>query len=173
MENEKITIRRFDDKNVNDYKAVLDTNYIPREFDTLSIQKLENGKNVFLMFREYAMKFLFFKNQKTELIGYAIVEDVNALPKDYKGYWHIIYGVHENVLKKNPIVISDFMISRINRRKGYGRKLAEHIINDVYCNKRISLQSVEDGVHFWYKFGFEYVNGNSSAMIIKDSKRNP
>lgn len=172
MENEKITIRRFDEKNVNEYKAILAANYIPREFDTLSIQKLENGKNVFLMFREYAMKFLFFKNQKTELIGYAIVEDVNALPKDYKGYWHIIYGVPENVLKKNPIVISDFMISKINRRKGYGRKLAEHIINDVYCNKRISLESVEDGVYFWHKLGFEYVNSNSSAMIIKDSKRN-
>lgn len=172
MEYEKLIINRFNSKNAVEYKETLASNCIPREFNILSIQKLEHGKNVFLMFREYENKFLIFKNQKREMIGYSVIKDVNALPEDYKGHWHLVYGVPDHVLEKNPIVISDFMISVKHRRKGYGRKLAEYIVNKMYCNKRIALKSVEDGVHFWHKFGFEYVEGAGSAMIIKGGKRN-
>lgn len=171
MNNEKITICQFNYKNNKKYEKVLKSYSIPSEFDTLLIQKLKNEKNILLMFREYENKTLLFNKVKIELIGYAIIEDVNALPKDYKGHWHLIYGVPDYVLEKNPIVISDFMISVKHRRKGYGSKLAEYIVNKIYCNKRIALDSVEDGVHFWHKFGFEYVEGAGSAMIIKGGKR--
>ena len=170
MEYEKLIINRFNSKNAIEYKETLTANCIPCEFGILLIQKLEHEKNIFLMFREYEKKFLIFKNWKREMIGYSIVEDVNALPKDYKGHWHLIYGVPDYVLEKNPIVISDFMISVKHRRKGYGSKLAEYVVNKIYFNKRIALDSVEDGVHFWHKFGFEYVEGSDSAMIIKGGK---
>lgn len=172
MSTENILIKQYNEKNASEYKEILKTYYVPSEFWTLSRQRLENEKTVFLMFIESEKKVFLFKYRKVELIGYCIVENVNVLPKEWEGYWQGIYGVPDAVLKENPTVISDFMILRIKRRQGYGKKLADYILNEVYCDKRMSLSAVEDGVHFWHKLGFEYVTRADSTMIIKGGKRN-
>lgn len=172
MSTENIIIKQFNDKNVREYKTVLNSYSIPNEFETLLKQRLEYDKNIFLMFRESETNLFIVKSKNIKLIGYCIVENVNALPEDFKGNWNFIYNISDAILKENPIVISDFMISKRNRRIGYGRKLANYILNEMFYDKRISLWAVEDGVHFWDKFGFEYVETDKSAMIIKRDKCN-
>lgn len=87
-------------------------------------------------------------------------------------WFGVIIKLKDAILKENPIVISDFMISKRNRRIGYGKKLANYILNEIFYAKRISLLAVEDGVYFGDKFGFEYVETDKSAMVIKRDKCN-
>lgn len=83
-----------------------------------------------------------------------------------------MYNIPEYVLKENPVVISDFMIARIYRRRGVGKRLATYILDEKYPNKNIALHAEDDGINFWPKMGFERVEGAGTTMILKGGKRN-
>ena len=172
MNDEKISFKRYNCNSVDEYNDILNELIIPNEFYILNKIELKNEKNVFLMFREYTKKFLLFNFNCSELIGYCIVENVNALPESYREYSYMLYSIPLSVLKEYPTVISDCMIAEEIRRNGYGRQLAEYIINDVYKDRKISLTAVGDGIYFWHKFGFEKVDGHKSAMVLKGDNRN-
>lgn len=173
MKNEKIIIERFNIDNYAEYKQNLSSVCVPSEFYTLSRQTFDLAKkNVFLMFRKYESRILFFKKQKTNLIGYCIVEDIRYLPEDCQDYLEAGYQIPLSVLKEYPTVISDCMIAKKYRRKGYGRRLAEYVINIVYSNSKISLKADGDGLYFWDKLGVESVKDNDSVKILKGENRN-
>lgn len=62
MKNEEIIIERFNIDNYAEYKQNLSSVCVPSEFYTLSRQTFDLAKkNVFLMFRKYESRILFFK----------------------------------------------------------------------------------------------------------------
>ncbi len=173
MKNEEIIIERFDINNYVKYRQNLSSVCVPSEFYTLCRQTFDLAKkNVFLMFRKYESGILFFKKQKTNLIGYCIVEDIRYLPEDYQDSLEAGYQIPLSVLKEYSTVISDCMIAKKYRRKGYGRKLAEYVINSAYPNSKISLKAIEDGLYFWDKLDFESIKDNNSVKILKRGNRN-
>jgi len=173
MKSEEIIIERFDVNNYIEYRQKLCSVYIPDEFYTLRVQTFNYAKkNIFLMFRKYESGILFFKKQKTNLIGYCIVEDIRYLPEDCQDSLEAGYQIPLSVLKEYPTVISDCMIAKKYRRKGYGRKLAEYVINSAYPNSKISLKADGDGLYFWDKLGVESVKDSDSAKILKGKNRN-
>lgn len=172
MRNEEIIIERFDSNNYVEYRQKLSAVCVPPEFYTLHVQTFEYAKkNVFFIFRKYESGILFFKKQKTDFVGYCIVEDIRYLSEDCQDYLEMGYQIPLSILKECPTVIADCMIAKRYRRKGYGRKLAEYVINRAYPNNRISLKAMDDGLYFWDRLGFESVKNNDSVKILKGGNR--
>lgn len=162
----------FDDNSASEYKEFLNENSIPYEFEYLYKQKLEHNKKVYILCGEYDKKILFWTKNVRSPIGYCIVQDAKSKPDSMHGWLDKLYDIPLNVLEEYPFVISDFVVSAEYRRRGYGKYLAEHIVYNVYCDKKISLHAVDDGVFFWDKIGFEYVEGTNSVMVINGDERN-
>jgi len=165
-------IKQYNEDNATEFDNVISTHRVPKEFTTIPIQTLVNGKNVFFLFEEYEIKIWFVRFTRVEIIGYCIVEDVYELPKSFKNYWKLMYNIPEYVLKENPVVISDFMIARIYRRRGFGKRLATYILDEKYNGKNIALHAEDDGINFWPKMGFERVEGAGTTMTLKGGKCN-
>ena len=169
---DNVNIKMYDSNTVNEYKALLNSGQIPSEFDYLYKQRLENNKVVFILFIEKEETFLFIKKTKTYVIGYCIVEDATSKPESCKPYLDRLFEIPLEILAEYPTVISDCMISSAYRRMGYGKYLADYVVNNIFKYKKISLHAVEDGVNFWDKIGFEYIPNANSVMVIKDGERN-
>lgn len=166
-----IYIQMFDENSVSDYEAFLNENSIPCVFEFLYKQKLEHNKKVYILCGEYDKKVLFWTKNVRALIGYCIVEDVKSKPESMQDWLDKLYDIPLNVLEEYPLVISDFVVSAEYRRMGYGKYLAEYIVYNVYSDKKISLHAVDDGVFFWDKIGFEFVQGANSVMVLNGDER--
>lgn len=171
MNFKSLYIQMFDENSSCEYKALLNENHIPDEFEYLNKQKLQYNKKVYILSGEYDKKVLFRTKTVRSLIGYCVVEDAKSKPENMHDWLDKLYDIPLDILEEYPIVISDFVVSVDYRRMGYGKYLAEHIIHDVYSDKKISLHAVEDGVFFWNKIGFEYVEGANSVMVINGDGR--
>lgn len=171
MNFKSLYIQMFDENSSYEYKALLNGNHIPDEFEYLNKQKLQYNKKVYILSGEYDKKVLFRTKTVRLLIGYCVVEDAKSKPENMHDWLDKLYDIPLNVLDEYPLVVSDFVVSVDYRRMGYGKYLAEHIIHDVYSDKKISLHAVEDGVFFWDKIGFEYVEGANSVMVINGDGR--
>lgn len=162
---EQIVIKRFKSANISEYKNILSTHYKPHELSVIASLYFKHNKTLFLMTRHYETKFLFWKVDHDDIIGYCIIEDIREFKPDEREYMAALYSVPLDVLEEYPTVISDFMIAAEHRRKGYGTKMVEYIITNYYPDDNISLHAVQDGIYFWDKLGFEYVDGLDSVMI--------
>lgn len=171
MNFKSLYIQMFDENSSYEYKALLNENHIPDEFEYLNKQKLQYNKKVYILSGEYDKKVLFRTKTVRVLIGYCVVEDSKSKPENMHDWLDKLYDIPLDILEEYPIVISDFVVSVDYRRMGYGKYFAEHIIHDVYSDKKISLHAVEDGVFFWDKIGFEYVEGANSVMVINGDGR--
>lgn len=171
MNFKSLYIQMFDENSSYEYKALLNENHIPDEFEYLNKQKLQYNKKVYILSGEYDKKVLFRTKTVRLLIGYCIVEDAKSKPESMHDWLDKLYDIPLNVLDEYPLVVSDFVVSAEYRRMGYGKYLAEYIVYNVYSDKKISLHAVEDGVFFWDKFGFEYVEGANSVMVLNGDER--
>lgn len=167
-----IFIKKYCQNNINEYNEFLNSNVLPFEFNILEKQRLEYNKEIFIMFFDYEKKGVFRCKKFIEPIGYCIVEDTTSKPIAYKEFFYNIYNIPADILDNYPTVISDCMIAFNYRRLGYGRQLAEYVVHSEYKNQKISLHAVEDGVYFWDKIGFEYIDGMDSVMVIKGGEHN-
>ena len=166
-----IYIQMFDENSDSEYNEFLNENSIPYEFEYLYKQKLEHNKKVYILCGEYDKKVIFRTRTVKKIIGYCIVQDIKSKPESLKNWLDKIYDIPLNVLEEYPLVISDFVVSAEYRRMGYGKYLAEYIVYNVYSDKKISLHAVDDGVFFWDKIGFEYVQGANSVMVLNGDER--
>lgn len=161
----------YDENSASEYYELLNENSIPYEFEYLYKQKLEHNKKVYILCGEYDKKVIFRTRTIKEFIGYCIVQDIKSKPESFKNWLDKVYDIPLNVLEEYPLVISDFVVSAEYRRMGYGKYLAEYIVYNVYSDKKISLHAVDDGVFFWDKIGFEYVQGANSVMVLNGDER--
>lgn len=172
MDLRNVDIKIYDSTTLDEYNTLLNKSALPQEFYILHNQKLKDNKKIFVLFIENEIKILLWKLQVAQIpIGYCIVEDAKSKSDDLQEYLDGIYDIPLKVISEYPTIISDFMICSLYRRRGYGRYLANYIVNDVFKDKKISLHAVEDGVYFWNKMGFDYVMGANSVMITKEGER--
>lgn len=165
-----VSIKKYCNSNKSEYKALVESCAFPHELRVLEMQTLEH-KKIFIMFIEWEEKSIFYNKSFIKPIGYCIVEDTKVNPIN-KGILSGIYNIPTTVIDEYPTIISDFMIVSNYRKLGYGRQLAEYVVYGENKNKKISLHAVEDGINFWDKIGFEYVDGMDSVMVIKGGERN-
>ena len=165
MKPEPIAIKRFNSTNITEYKNILATHYKPHELSVIASLYFKHNKTVFLMTRHYETKFLLWKADHDEIIGYCIVEDIREFKPEERKYMSALYSVPLDILDEYPTVISDFMIAKDLRRQGYGTKLADYVIVNNYPDVNMSLHAVQDGIYFWDKLRFKYVDGLDSVMI--------
>ena len=152
-------ILRFNKDSDKEYKSFINKYNDSKEFITLKINDFNIGqKEIFLVIQKSLIK-------KYKILAYSIVE------KDFK-YLYIANSISENYNNDGTyIFISDFMVKKRARNKGIGTKLAEHLINQIYKDKKILLQPDEDGYWFWKKFRFKSDNiSEKETWIINRSK---
>lgn len=125
--------------------------------NSLNIQTFSKGKKIFLMIDKGLIK-------KYKIIGYSIIyEDLhviclaNDISQKYDG-------------DNNTIFIADFMIDYLYRNQENGKFLAKHILDEVYKDKDIILQSDGDGNWFWKKFAFIPDNISKHLTLILKRK---
>ena len=165
--NYSVKINHFNLENELEFYSFIHSNKVVKEFHTLSNQRFKNGKNIYLLIQNnnsFLNKYINYKRRK--IIGYCIVEDIRELPLDIKGFANIIYNIPHEVLNKYPIVISDFMIEKNCRKKGFGKSFAKHIILDLYKSENISLKADGEGAFFWPKLGFFKTERKKDIMVL-------
>lgn len=163
LEYEVIKIEQYSRGNEDYYRERLRTCRLPDEFYILNCQELDReNKSVFLMIGMFSQKW--FRTKKSRIIGYGIVNDVFDFPKEHQEYLDQVYKIPTDILQQYNIVISDFMISKKERVKSYGTKLANHIL-ELYANKQISLFADGDGQWFWIKMGFSTIDENNRVYV--------
>lgn len=124
------------------------------ELKTLKKHKIYEDKNIILI----------FKNEK--LIGYSIIFNL----KEYSPNSILLFSSNLKepipiiTLHMNPIYIADFYIIQEEKRKGNGTKMANYILEE-YKNEKFSLIADGEGLYFWGKMGFNFINNNSNIMI--------
>lgn len=128
------------------------------EFSYLTITTLseKNFKKIFLIVEHG-------KIIKNKIIAYAIIYDDMKLTNEAN-------QISSEYIGTNSIFIVDFMVKKNKKRKGFGKKLANYIINESYSGKNILLQPQGEGGVFWKKFGF--VKDNISTKNTWILKRN-
>ena len=165
MNSETLSIKYYNANNVSEYHEVLSTHYKPQELSAIASLYFEHNRTVVLMTRHYESKFLFWRVDHDDIIGYCIIQDIRDYKPNEREIMSGLFSISLDVLKMYPTVISDFMIAKDLRRQGYGTTLANNVILNYYPDVNMSLHAVEDGVFFWDKLGFKYVDGLDSVMI--------
>lgn len=167
---QSVKVNHYSLVNELEFRAFLRSAKIAREFSFLPIQKFKSGKKVFLLVQEKSLYFnKLFNRENEKIIGYCIVEDFREMPSEIKDQANIIFKIPCKILNEYPIIISDFVIKKDCRGKGYGRRFAEYIILNIYKGASISLQADEDGLFFWPKMGFKMLQNQQGIMVLNKS----
>lgn len=171
--NKFVKINHYKSENEDAYFSFLESAQLAKELQCLSKQKLKSGKNILILIEEnngYISKLI--TGTKEKVIGYCIVEDFQKMTPELKAFADVVFKIPLEVLYKYPVIISDFVIKMHCRKKGYGRKLAEHILLKLYPDSNISLYADEDGLFFWPIMGFSRIEDKKCIMYLNRGQSN-
>lgn len=159
--NNKEEILRFNKMNSEEYRYY--KHKLPKEFYILENRRFTDEEDIFLLIR----KGIF---NRIKIIGYAILNDCSKLNEKDRKTVALINSIDSGtILDHEWVIISDFMILRLQRRRGIGSEFFRHIENDYYNNRQFILNADGDGKFFWNKLGFKFVDKLRRTMVKKSS----
>lgn len=163
MITDNIEMLRFNSDNELQYKEFLNSIDLPEEFYVLSLQDFKSNNNIFVWVKR---EKLLFSIHRIIPFGYCIVNEIDKMPTEFIQYSSVILHINSDTLSRAPTVIADFMINKKYRRRELGTQFANQIVNDIYGDKNLSLHADGDGLYFWNKIGFDFVQGSEPDMVL-------
>lgn len=165
MIDNSIEILKFNADNSSEFRKLISSLKVPKEFDIINGYSFVD-QIIFIMLNKKSKSFFFRYIEKNEIIGYCIVENTDLNLQRYGKRLGEIYQIEDEILNSAPIVISDFMINKKYRHQRLGTKFANYIINTAYKSENLSLHADGDGLYFWDKIGFKFVEGFEPNMVL-------
>ncbi len=147
---------------------------IPPDCDFLSKQTFPNSKyyskRIFILLKNEKQGLL-RKKAVQKIIGYCIVYKLENFNDHSVMTFRMITQIPADIINNYSTVIADFLITGTYKRKGIGKDFALKIIYNYLKDEKISLKADGEGLKFWDKVGFCFVNNSDEFMYYRRIKK--